>query len=104
VEFARGLEPAEKRAEAVLDAGRHCRVIGELTTLTAEHPLRERFTAMLMPALCRAGRQADALDAFGRLAHRQRDDLGLDPNPGIQRLHIRILEGLDTRAIYCFES
>ena len=100
----RRLAAVEMAIEADLDAGRHRQVIGELRTLTAEHPLRERFTAMLMLALCRDGRQADALDAFGRLTHRLRDELGLDPNPGIRRLHLRILEGVDTRMSYCFEG
>lgn len=100
----RRLAAVEMAIEADLDAGRHREVIGELRTLAAEYPLRERFTAMLMLALYRAGRQADALEAFGRLAHLLRCDLGLDPNPGIQRLHMRILEGLDTRAVFCFDS
>ncbi|MBE2315507.1 AfsR/SARP family transcriptional regulator [Solirubrobacter sp. CPCC 204708] len=63
----------------------------ELERLTAEHPYRERFHAQLMLALYRAGRQADALDAYRRARHALVEDLGLDPGPDLQRLEARIL-------------
>jgi DNA-binding SARP family transcriptional activator len=58
------LAALESRAEALLDCGRHRDLIAELETLTAAHPLRERFWLQRMLALYRAGRQADALRAY----------------------------------------
>ena len=55
------LAALESRAEALLACGRHRDLIAELETLTAAHPLRERFWRQRMLALYRAGRQGDAL-------------------------------------------
>ena len=62
------LAALESRAEALLACGRHRDLIAELETLTAAHPLRERFWYQRMLALYRAGRQADALRAYRRAA------------------------------------
>ena len=72
--------------------------------LTAEHPYRERFHAQLMLALYRAGRQADALEAYRRARHALVEDLGLDPSPELQRLEAAILAhdpALERRARAC---
>jgi len=62
-----------------LELGRHRSLIGELTALVTEHPLREELHAHLMLALYRSGRRADALEVYRR-AHRMFvDELGLDP-------------------------
>ena len=58
------LAALERRIEAELALGRHTRAIAELGQLTAQHPLRERLWALLMLALYRDGRQAEALSAF----------------------------------------
>src|SRR5205823_2818232 len=57
----------EARAEADLALGHHAAVAGELAALMREHPLREHLHALLMLALYRDGRQADALAAYRRL-------------------------------------
>ena len=54
----------EERIQTELELGRHEEVVLELERLIAEHPLREGLRAQLMLALYRAGRQADALQAF----------------------------------------
>lgn len=62
-----------------LELGRHRSLIGELTALVTEYPLREELHAHLMLALYRSGRRADALEVYRR-AHRMFvDELGLDP-------------------------
>lgn len=49
------LEAVELRVDADLRRGLAAELIGELESLAAQHPLRERFTALLMLALYRAG-------------------------------------------------
>lgn len=71
--------------------GRHHEVIGELITLTAEQPLRERFHLQLMLALYRDGRQAQALEAFQLARNAFQRELGLDPGDELQRLQHAIL-------------
>jgi DNA-binding SARP family transcriptional activator len=66
-------------------------VASELEQLIAQYPLRERLYELLMLALYRGGRQAEALDVFHRLRHRLGDDLGLQPGIGLQRRYRAIL-------------
>lgn len=81
----------ERWIEARLGAGEEEGVIGELESLVAGHPLRERFWRQLMVALHRTGRQAEALRRAGDLRTMLRDDLGLDPSPAVQALEAQIL-------------
>jgi DNA-binding SARP family transcriptional activator len=81
----------EDRVEAELEAGRHAELVGELETLAAEHPLRERLRAQLMLALYRAGRQAEALQIYHETRRVLVDELGIDPSPSLQQLHGSIL-------------
>ena len=81
----------EERISSDLALGRHHEVIGELESLTTADPLRERLWGMLMLALYRSGRQADALAAYTRARDLLSEQLGIDPSRGLQRLHARIL-------------
>jgi DNA-binding SARP family transcriptional activator/Tfp pilus assembly protein PilF len=81
----------EECVELELAAGAHDRLVAELAALVDEHPLRERLVAQLMVALYRAGRQADALDAYQALADRLADELGIDPGAELRRLHNSML-------------
>ena len=81
----------EARVDAELRLGRHAELVGELRALVAEHPLRERFWEQLMLALYRAGRQAEALDAYRQLRRRLVEELGIEPSPPVQRLQREIL-------------
>ncbi|TDD17761.1 AfsR/SARP family transcriptional regulator [Nonomuraea diastatica] len=82
----RRLAVTEQHIDAVMAAGRHDEVVARLTQLIAEHPLHERFCGRLMAALYRAGRQADALDAYRQIAARLAG-LGIDPGTELQELH-----------------
>jgi DNA-binding SARP family transcriptional activator len=77
---------------AQLAAGDVRAVVSELEKLVARHPLRERLYDLLMLALYRADRQADALEVFHRLRHRLGDDLGLQPGVRVQRRYREILD------------
>ncbi|MDR7275792.1 AfsR/SARP family transcriptional regulator [Catenuloplanes atrovinosus] len=87
----RYLDALERRIAQDLDAGRPGAVLSELRGLTARHPLHEPFWELLMHALYRCGRQADALAAY-RSAHRRLDEeVGVPPGPALRDLHRRIL-------------
>ena len=81
----------ERRIEADLELGREAELIGELETLAAKHPLRERIRRLLMLALYRAGRQAEALDAYQAARHALVDELGIEPGRELQELERAIL-------------
>ena len=81
----------EERIELELAIGDHADLIAELRDLIAEYPLRERLHGLLMLALYRAGRQADALAAFREARRRLREELGVEPAAPLQRLHQQIL-------------
>jgi DNA-binding SARP family transcriptional activator len=69
----------EDRLEVLLDLGRHSEAVADLERLATLHPLRERLHRLLMVALYRGGRQADALTLYHRLRRRLADELGIDP-------------------------
>src|SRR5258708_11752755 len=79
------------RAEAEIACGRGDAVIGELESLTVEHPYREPLWAQLIIAYYQADRQSEALDARQRLKTTLADDLGIDPGPTVRSLHERVL-------------
>ena len=81
----------ERRIEADLALGRHADVVAELEELIAEHPLRERPRGLLMTALYRSGRQADALGAYRNARVVLVDELGIEPSGWLTALHAAIL-------------
>ena len=85
------LAAVEARIDADLALGRHDALTAELEQLAAGHPLRERFHAQLMLALYRCGRQADALAAYRRARALLADELGIDPDEPLERLHAAVL-------------
>ena len=94
------LEAQETRIEGLLAAGAQARAIGELESLIARHPWRESLWGLLMLALYREGRQAEALRSFQRVREILADELGIDPSPELVRLEERVLmqdPGLDLR-------
>ncbi|HEX2577690.1 MAG TPA: BTAD domain-containing putative transcriptional regulator, partial [Aquihabitans sp.] len=87
----RRLEAIECRFDALLDLGRHATVVPEIEQTVSDHPYRERFTAQLMTALYRCGRQADALRALERARRTLLEEVGLDPSPDLMALEAAIL-------------
>jgi DNA-binding SARP family transcriptional activator len=85
------LAALERRIEADLETGRHAELIGEIEVLVREHPLREKLRRFLMLALYRAGRQAEALQAYHDTRRILVDELGIEPSAGLQQLHGAIL-------------
>ncbi|HLX32047.1 MAG TPA: BTAD domain-containing putative transcriptional regulator [Gaiellaceae bacterium] len=79
------------RLDCDLALGWHEQALGELGVLVSEHPLRERLRAQQMLALYRAGRQAEALEAYAEARRTLVDDLGIEPSEGLQRLQQGIL-------------
>ncbi|MEU6248611.1 BTAD domain-containing putative transcriptional regulator [Glycomyces sp. NPDC047010] len=67
--------------------------LAELEALVAAHPLREGPWRLLMLGLSRAGRQAEALDAYRRLFRILDEELGVRPSDSIEELHREILTG-----------
>ncbi|HYX10780.1 MAG TPA: BTAD domain-containing putative transcriptional regulator, partial [Candidatus Acidoferrum sp.] len=85
------LEALEERIEADLALGRHGAVVADLEQLAGEHPLREHLLALLMLALYRCGRQADALEAYRIGRRRLLDQLGIEPTSELRTLEQQIL-------------
>ena len=80
----------EQRADAELRLGRHEELVGELQALVRHNPHRERLVALLMLALYRSGRPADALETYAQ-TRMKLDDLGLQPSAELQQLSGRIV-------------
>ena len=87
----RRLAVLEQRIDADLEAGRSRELIGELEGLTAENPFREHLRWQLILALYRAGRQAEALEAYRETRRLLVDELGLEPGNELRELERSIL-------------
>jgi DNA-binding SARP family transcriptional activator len=92
------LDAVEHLAQARLALGDHVALVPELEDLGAQYPFREHVHELLMLALYRGGRQADALAAYRRLCQTLDDELGVGPGPALRDLEMAILrqdKGLD---------
>lgn len=85
------LTALELRSRTQLDCGQHRQAVEPLLTLAAAHPAREGFTELLMLALYRCDRAADALRAYLDLHTRLVDEVGVEPGPAVRQLQQRIL-------------
>ncbi|MER5521345.1 MULTISPECIES: AfsR/SARP family transcriptional regulator [unclassified Streptomyces] len=85
------LQCLELSVETRTALGRHREVIGLLSTLTAQYPLRESFYRQLMLVLYRSERQAEALQVYRSAQRVLRAELGLEPHRSLRRLHQAIL-------------
>ena len=85
------LSAHEDWLHASLESGEAAGVISELEELVRTQPLRERPRELLMLALYRSGRQADALELFRRTCELFVDQLGIEPGPGLRELEQSML-------------
>jgi basic membrane lipoprotein Med (substrate-binding protein (PBP1-ABC) superfamily)/DNA-binding SARP family transcriptional activator len=85
------LDAVEALATAELEVGKPIEAIALLEAAIRQDPLRERSRELLMVALYRTGRHAEALRTFEKLRGLLADELGLDPSPAIRQLRDRIL-------------
>jgi predicted ATPase/DNA-binding SARP family transcriptional activator len=83
----------EDRAEAQLRLGNGANPVPDLQALVAAHPTRERAVGLLMRALAKTGRTAEALAAYERTRTALAERLGADPCPELAALHLRLLRG-----------
>jgi predicted ATPase/DNA-binding SARP family transcriptional activator len=74
-----------------IELGGYVAAAVELRALVDAYPLRERFSELLMLALYRAGRQADALAVFDAARRVLGEELGINPGPALRDMHQRIL-------------
>ncbi len=81
----------EIRFTARLRLGDVADVIGDLEAAVATYPFQESLWELLITALYRAGRQAEALATYQRVKNQLAEELGLDPGPQLQELERRIL-------------
>jgi DNA-binding SARP family transcriptional activator/tetratricopeptide (TPR) repeat protein len=81
----------EERLALDIELGRHVAAAAELKSLLGEAPLRERLTELLMLALYKSGRQAEALAVFDGARRLLDDELGIVPGPAMRDMHQRIL-------------
>lgn len=87
----RRLTATEARIRLDLELGAHAESVPELIPLVAEHPLREKLRALLMLALYRSGRQAEALTSYADGRSVLADELGVEPGAELSDLYERVL-------------
>ena len=85
------LTTLEERVEADLAAGETSQLVAELEALVREHPHRERLRGLLMLALYRSGRQAEALETYRQGRQLLDSELGLEPGVELRDLERAIL-------------
>lgn len=87
------LRALERACDIELALGLCRQVLVDLWETARRHPGRERFSEQLIEALYRTGRQSEALAEYRSVKERLKEELGIDPGPGLQRLELAILRG-----------
>jgi DNA-binding SARP family transcriptional activator/tetratricopeptide (TPR) repeat protein len=101
------LSALEDRIAVDLELGRHGAVIVELEALIDEHRYRERLHALLMQALYRNGRQADALGVYQALRRNLIEAFGIEPGAELVELERLVLiqdSSLDLRPAHKLDT
>ncbi|MEE1940185.1 BTAD domain-containing putative transcriptional regulator [Streptomyces sp. TRM 70361] len=87
----RRLAVLETSLEVGLELGRHHELVARLRALCADHPLREGLRELLMLALYRCGRRAEALESYQDIRRVLAAELGAEPGPALRRTHAGLL-------------
>jgi DNA-binding SARP family transcriptional activator/tetratricopeptide (TPR) repeat protein len=87
------LDVQEIRCAALIEARSAGDAVATLSALAVGNPLRERLHELLMLALYRTGRQAEALEVYQRVRHQLVEELGIEPGPAMRRMHEHVLAG-----------
>ena len=77
---------------ARLQLGEAAELVGELETAVAANPYQEGLWELLVTALYRTGRQAEALAAYRRVRALLAEELGLVPGPRLRALELQVLQ------------
>jgi len=85
-------------ARLQLVAGHPTAVIDALRAPSAQYPLVEPLAAVLIEALYRDGRAAEALDRYANVRRYLVDELGTEPGSELRELHQAVLRGEDRPA------
>jgi pimeloyl-ACP methyl ester carboxylesterase/DNA-binding SARP family transcriptional activator len=86
------LAAVELRIEAELALGHQRDIVGELETLIAQHPLRERLRSQHMLSLYQSGRHAEALASYQTFRRALADELGIEPSASLRELERQMLQ------------
>jgi DNA-binding SARP family transcriptional activator len=87
------LQAIEDAAEAAMACDSHPQAVTRLTSVVRRWPFRERARALLMTALARSGRTADALTLYQSGRRLLINELGIEPSEALQRVHHCVLIG-----------
>jgi predicted ATPase/DNA-binding SARP family transcriptional activator len=85
------LAATDEWAEVKMRTDHPATMVGELESLVSMHPLRECYWRLLMLALYRTGRQAEALRRASEFRTMLAQEAGLDPSPAVRELEAQIL-------------
>jgi DNA-binding SARP family transcriptional activator/tetratricopeptide (TPR) repeat protein len=85
------LHAKQELIEVRMALGQHSQLIPELEGLRRQSPLHERIHGLLILALYRASRQADALAAYQTLRRTLDEELGIEPSQALHELYTAVL-------------
>lgn len=93
------LATIERLAELDIAAGNHAEVIPVLMEQADSHPLRESLIKLLVEALYRSGRKADAVAAYAHARERITAELGVEPGAELRSLYLTMIHEEDSHPV-----
>jgi DNA-binding SARP family transcriptional activator len=84
---------ARERAEVLMALGRAAEAVPQVGALVSEYPVHEELRVLLMLALSRSGRQAEALAAYADARRVLAEELATEPGAELRRAHELVLAG-----------